>query len=133
MLTLSTHAVKISCMDRSVHPRARKKSAKPYHHGDLRRALLDELLASLPEESLRLDILDPIHNSILSEVINNSIHALANGSIRTTASIYTEFVRYPGESHGEFVNGKPAHYVDRIERVLAWFDKYTAANRRGSN
>ena len=58
------------------------------------RALLDELLASLPEESLRLDILDPIHNSILSEVINNSIHALANGSIRTTASIYTEFVRY---------------------------------------
>jgi len=44
----------------------------------------------------------------------------------------TEFVRYPAESHGEFANGKPAHYVDRIERVLAWFDKYTAV-RRGSN
>src|SRR5207248_11087282 len=47
MLTLSTHAVKISCMDRSVHPRARKKSAKPYHHGDLRRALLDEAVRTI--------------------------------------------------------------------------------------
>ena len=42
----------------------------------------------------------------------------------------TEFVRYPGESHGEFANGKPAHYVDRIERVLAWFDKYTSTPKR---
>ena len=39
--------------------------------------------------------------------------------------VATELVRYAGESHGEFANGKPAHYVDRIERVLAWFDTYT--------
>ncbi len=44
--------------------------------------------------------------------------------------VETEFVRYPGESHGEFANGKPAHYVDRIERVLAWFDKDTSGPRR---
>lgn len=37
--------------------------------------------------------------------------------------IDTEFVLYPGESHGEFQNGRPAHYVDRIERILAWFEK----------
>jgi dipeptidyl aminopeptidase/acylaminoacyl peptidase/uncharacterized Ntn-hydrolase superfamily protein len=43
--------------------------------------------------------------------------------------VEAEFVRYPGESHGEFVNGKPAHYVDRIERVLAWFDKHTGTER----
>jgi dipeptidyl aminopeptidase/acylaminoacyl peptidase len=36
----------------------------------------------------------------------------------------TELVIYAGESHGEFANGKPAHYVDRIERVIAWFEKY---------
>jgi dipeptidyl aminopeptidase/acylaminoacyl peptidase len=45
----------------------------------------------------------------------------------------TELVRYAGESHGEFANGKPAHYIDRIERVLAWFDKYAAKSRVGSN
>ena len=45
----------------------------------------------------------------------------------------SEFVRYAGESHGEFANGKPAHYVDRIERVIAWFDKYTSTPHRGSN
>src|SRR6266516_6522329 len=47
MLTLSTPAGRILHMDRSVHPRARKKSATRYHHGDLRRALLDEALRTI--------------------------------------------------------------------------------------
>ena len=34
-------------MVRSAHPRAGKKPAKPYHHGDLRRALLDEALRTI--------------------------------------------------------------------------------------
>jgi len=34
-------------MTRSAHPRAGKKPAKPYHHGDLRRALLDEALRTI--------------------------------------------------------------------------------------
>jgi|SRR6516225_1279935 AcrR family transcriptional regulator len=34
-------------MARSVHPTAGKKRAKPYHHGDLRRALLDEALRTI--------------------------------------------------------------------------------------
>jgi AcrR family transcriptional regulator len=34
-------------MARSVHPKLGKKSAKPYHHGDLRRALLDEALRTI--------------------------------------------------------------------------------------
>ena len=42
--------------------------------------------------------------------------------------VETELVRYPGQNHGHFQNGKPAHYVDRIERILAWFDKYTGTN-----
>ena len=37
----------------------------------------------------------------------------------------TEMVVYAGERHGQLTNGKPAHYVDRLERILAWFDKYT--------
>jgi hypothetical protein len=39
-------------------------------------------------------------------------------------------VIYAGESHGEFANGKPAHYVDRIERVIAWFDRYMVARKQ---
>jgi AcrR family transcriptional regulator len=34
-------------MARLAHPRTRKRSAKPYHHGDLRRALLDEALQTI--------------------------------------------------------------------------------------
>jgi AcrR family transcriptional regulator len=34
-------------MVRSANPRARKKPAKPYHHGDLRRALLDEAVRTI--------------------------------------------------------------------------------------
>src|SRR5215468_3404085 len=34
-------------MVRSAHPRAGKKPAKPYHHGDLRRALVDEALRTI--------------------------------------------------------------------------------------
>jgi AcrR family transcriptional regulator len=34
-------------MARSVHPKVGKKPAKPYHHGDLRRALLDEALRTI--------------------------------------------------------------------------------------
>src|SRR6516162_6037295 len=34
-------------MARSAHPTAGKKRAKPYHHGDLRRALLDEAVRTI--------------------------------------------------------------------------------------
>ena len=34
-------------MARSTHPRSRRKPAKPYHHGDLRRALLDEAVRTI--------------------------------------------------------------------------------------
>lgn len=34
-------------MARSTHPRPGKKHAKPYHHGDLRRALVDEALRTI--------------------------------------------------------------------------------------
>jgi AcrR family transcriptional regulator len=39
-------------MARSTHPRPRKKPAKPYHHGDLRRALLDEALRTIQTQGV---------------------------------------------------------------------------------
>ena len=39
-------------MVRSAHSRAGKKPAKPYHHGDLRRALLDEALRTIETQGI---------------------------------------------------------------------------------
>lgn len=36
----------------------------------------------------------------------------------------TEFVRFPNESHGLSRAGKPAHRVERLERICGWFDRY---------
>jgi dipeptidyl aminopeptidase/acylaminoacyl peptidase len=35
-----------------------------------------------------------------------------------------EFVRFPDESHGLSRSGKPAHRIERLERILNWFDRY---------
>lgn len=35
-----------------------------------------------------------------------------------------EMVRYPGESHMMLLNGRPDRRVDRIERIVGWFEKY---------
>src|SRR5271169_5942904 len=39
-------------MPHSSHPKTRKRPAKPYHHGDLRRALLDEALRTIETEGV---------------------------------------------------------------------------------
>ena len=39
-------------MARSTHPGAGKKPARPYHHGDLRRALLDEALRTIQKDGV---------------------------------------------------------------------------------
>jgi dipeptidyl aminopeptidase/acylaminoacyl peptidase len=33
-------------------------------------------------------------------------------------------VRFPGESHELSRSGKPTHRVERLEHVVAWFDKW---------
>jgi dipeptidyl aminopeptidase/acylaminoacyl peptidase len=33
-------------------------------------------------------------------------------------------IRYPGESHGFTRTGRPAHRVDRLKRITAWFQRY---------
>ncbi|SDJ84092.1 Dipeptidyl aminopeptidase/acylaminoacyl peptidase [Halovenus aranensis] len=37
----------------------------------------------------------------------------------------TRFVRYPGEGHELSRSGQPGHIVDRIERIVRWFDGYS--------
>jgi dipeptidyl aminopeptidase/acylaminoacyl peptidase len=43
-----------------------------------------------------------------------------------TLGVPTEFVVYPKEGHGV---GKPEHQRDIMKRMLAWFDKYLAAEK----
>jgi dipeptidyl aminopeptidase/acylaminoacyl peptidase len=38
----------------------------------------------------------------------------------------TRLVRYPDEGHELSRSGQPAHVVDRIERIVRWFDGYSA-------
>ena len=52
-LALSTSNTRIFCMVRSAHPRAPKKTAKPYHHRDLRRALPDAALRTIQTHGVK--------------------------------------------------------------------------------
>jgi len=36
----------------------------------------------------------------------------------------TVMVRFPGESHELSRSGKPWHRVERLQHIVAWFDKY---------
>jgi dipeptidyl aminopeptidase/acylaminoacyl peptidase len=39
--------------------------------------------------------------------------------------VETRFVRYPREGHELSRSGEPGHVVDRIERIVRWFDGYS--------
>ena len=41
-----------------------------------------------------------------------------------------QFVRYPREGHELSRSGEPQHRVDRLERMLAWFDKYCMKRKK---
>ncbi len=41
------------------------------------------------------------------------------------AGVETRFVRYPREGHELSRSGEPGHVVDRIERIVRWFDGYS--------
>ncbi|MFO8059991.1 MAG: S9 family peptidase, partial [Bacillota bacterium] len=38
--------------------------------------------------------------------------------------VETEFIRYPGESHGLSRGGRPWHRIHRLERIVEWYDRY---------
>lgn len=38
--------------------------------------------------------------------------------------VETEFIRYPGESHGLSRGGRPWHRVHRLKSIVEWFDKH---------
>lgn len=40
------------------------------------------------------------------------------------------FIRYPREGHEMSRSGEPAHRVDRLNRMVAWFDKYCQPRQR---
>jgi hypothetical protein len=42
-----------------------------------------------------------------------------------------EYILYPEEHHEMKNYGRPDRRIDRMERVLAWFDRYLAAERSG--
>lgn len=45
-------------------------------------------------------------------------------ALKKLRQIDVQFVRFPDESHGMARQGQPVHRVERLERIVAWFDKY---------
>ncbi len=39
----------------------------------------------------------------------------------------TRFVRFPGESHGMSRTGKPSYRIQRLEEIIAWYDRFLKA------
>ena len=52
------------------------------------------------------------------------IHSEIPFSILKMRGRTVEMVRYPEESHLLLVNGRPDRRVDRIDRIVAWFEQY---------
>src|SRR5215469_11063833 len=50
--TVNSFWLRFLGMARPTHPKSENKSAKPYHHGDLRRALLDEALRTIEADGV---------------------------------------------------------------------------------
>jgi dipeptidyl aminopeptidase/acylaminoacyl peptidase len=44
-----------------------------------------------------------------------------------------EFVRYPREGHELSRSGEPRHRVDRLKRIIDWFDRYCGKDGNGRN
>lgn len=42
--------------------------------------------------------------------------------------IPTRFVRFPGEGHGMSRNGKPAHRLQRLDELGAWYDRFLCSD-----
>ncbi len=45
--------------------------------------------------------------------------------------VETEFIRYPGESHGLSRGGRPWHRIHRLERILEWFERFVPGTLEG--
>lgn len=45
-------------------------------------------------------------------------------ALKKLRQVDVQFIRFPDESHGMARQGQPAHRVERLERIVAWFDKY---------
>ena len=52
------------------------------------------------------------------------VHSEIPYSILKMRGRTVEMVRYPGESHVMLLKGRPDRRVDRIERIVGWFEKY---------
>ncbi len=50
-----------------------------------------------------------------AEQVYNALHKLG---------VPTELVRYPKEPHGMSRDGGPLHRVDRLQRIIGWFERY---------
>ncbi len=45
-------------------------------------------------------------------------------TVRQAGEAPVELIRYPRKGHALSRGGEPKHIIDRLERIVAWFDRY---------
>jgi len=51
--------------------------------------------------------------------------------LRRLGKVETELIRFPEESHGLSRSGRPDRRVERLERIVGWFDRFLTSDGRG--
>jgi len=51
--------------------------------------------------------------------------------LRRLSKVETELIRFPEESHGLSRSGRPDRRVERLERIVGWFDRFLTSDGRG--
>jgi dipeptidyl aminopeptidase/acylaminoacyl peptidase len=51
--------------------------------------------------------------------------------LRRIGKVDTELIRFPEESHGLSRSGRPDRRVERLERIVGWFDRFLTSDGRG--
>ena len=54
------------------------------------------------------------------------MRAQFSSALLASASLWKPvvMVRFPGETHELSRSGKPVHRIERLQHIVAWFDKY---------
>jgi dipeptidyl aminopeptidase/acylaminoacyl peptidase len=50
--------------------------------------------------------------------------------LRRLGKVETELIRFPEESHGLSRSGRPDRRVERLERIVGWFDRFLTSDER---
>ncbi len=95
-----------------------------------RHELTADILGAITDETTETKAIK-LHNALASELLNNSICALANGSIQTTLEIFNQFIRYLIDLNKrdeakirKYITGNTLHSSHLHTLLFLWLGKH---------